>query len=231
MEHQIFQHSKALNNIPNKKLQIKIDEINSSSLEDKNKTVQILSYNRYFESNIPVEYWDIWIKNFPGDKTIKSTYDNFCTDLKKSYIEGNSFCLCGDHGLGKTTLLTNILKFACLKNYNCLYTTLSDSVSALISNTDEKLIIKKELTSVDFLVIDEFDPRFIGSENAADLYARTLESIFRSRAQNKLPTLMATNSPNISKIFSGQLKASLDSLFSGYLKMIPILGKDLRKEI
>lgn len=229
MDYQIFQHSKFLNNIPIKKLEIKNQEIkNSTDIEEKIKVIKITALNRFYESNIPVEYWDVSIKNFPGNKLIVSTFDDYTKDLKQSYIDGKSICLCGSHGVGKTTLLSSILKFASIKDYSCLYTTLSDVVNAIVSNSDEKSIIKKELNTVDFLAIDEFDGRFIGSDNAGDLFARTLENIFRTRSQNKLPTLLATNSPNVLNIFSGQLNASLNSLFSGYIESIAILGKDLR---
>lgn len=228
MEHQVFQHSKSLNNIPVKKLEVKIEEIKASNADDKIKTYKIISLNRFSESNVPIEYWDLWMSDFKGDKILLEKYNEYILDLKKSYINGKSMCFCGSHGVGKSMTLTNILKFACLKNYNCLYTTLSDIVSASISNSDEKFIIKKELNTVDFLVIDEFDPRFIGSDNASDLYARTLENVFRTRSQNKLPTLMATNSPNIVQSFSGQLQKSLESLFNGYLENVPVLGKDFR---
>jgi len=168
------------------------------------------------------------MKDFPGDKVLLKTFEEYTKDLRSSYINGKSFCLCGKHGTLKTTTLVNILKVACLKDYSCLYTTLSDLVSVFSSNNEEKFLIKKELNTVDFLVIDEFDGRFMASENASDLYARVLENIFRTRSQNKLPTLMATNSPNVLNIFSGQLKESLGSLFSGYLESITVFGKDFR---
>jgi hypothetical protein len=86
------------------------------------------------------------------------------------------------------------------------------------------------LNTIDFLVLDEFDNRFMSTENAVELYGRTLESVFRTRSQNKLPTIMCTNSPNISEIFSGPLKDSLNSLMSAYLKVLPIFGEDFRKK-
>ena len=76
----------------------------------------------------------------------------------------------------------------------------------------------------------EFDSRFMPSENAADLYARSLENVFRTRSQNKLPTLMCTNSPNVVESFNGPLKASMDSLMRGYLKIFVVLGDDFRKK-
>jgi len=131
-----------------------------------------------------------------------------------------------------TMAITCILKKAVQKGYTCLYTTLSDIVAVLTTgSTEDKYQARRELALVEFLAIDEFDPRFMPSENAADLYARSLESVFRTRSQNKLPTLMGTNSPNPVESFHGPLKVSIDSLMKGYIETFPVFpGKDFRKE-
>ncbi len=134
-------------------------------------------------------------------------------------------------GVGKTFTTTSILKIALKNNYSCLYTTLSEVVSLLTQAPNEKKYDGRVLlNTIDFLVLDEFDNRFMSTENAVELYGRTLESVFRTRSQNKLPTIMCTNSPNISEIFSGPLKDSLNSLMSAYLKVLPIFGEDFRKK-
>ena len=190
------------------------------------------SYQRYYESNIPVEYWDLKMeKDFVGYQGLLDKYNEYISDLKSVYYNGTSICFAGSHGLGKTMTITCILKRAALKGYTCGYSTLSDIVSVLTAaDSEEKFMARKELIMVDFLAIDEFDSRFISTENAADLYARTLEGVFRTRSQNKLPTLMATNSPNVIETFSGSLKQSLSSLMHGYLKIYPVLGEDFRKK-
>jgi hypothetical protein len=130
-----------------------------------------------------------------------------------------------------TMAVSCILKKACGKNFSCLYTTLTDIVNTLTqASGDDKYLARRELSLIDFLVIDEFDPRFMPSENAADLYARSLEGIFRARSQNKLPTLMCTNSPNVVKSFHGALQESIDSLMKGYLTVFPVFGDDFRKK-
>lgn len=227
-----FSRSKALNNIPKKKLQEILNSINESNDTISVKNVKLIAINRYAESNIPIEYWNLKMeKDFHGDSRLLDKYNEYISDLKSSYITGNSLCLAGGHGLGKTFTVTCILKKASQKGYTCLYTTLSDIVSVLtMSSGEEKFLARRELCLVDFLVIDEFDSRFMASENSADLYARTLEGVFRTRSQNKLPTLMCTNSPNIVESLNGPLKASIDSLMKGYLKVFPVLGEDFRKK-
>lgn len=225
-----FTRSRALNNVPGKKLQERLDSVNASTDSDQVKHLKLIAYNRYAESNIPIEYWDLKMeKDFIGDERLKKKYEEYVADLKASHQSGSSFCLAGGHGVGKTMTMTCILKKASQKGYSCLYTTLSDIVSVLIqAPPEDRFLARQELIKVDFLVIDEFDPRFMGSENAADLYARTLESIFRTRSANKQPTLMCTNSPNVIESFGGALKASIGSLMKGYTKIFPVLGEDVR---
>jgi DNA replication protein DnaC len=225
--------SKSLNNIPARKVQSALEAIKNSQDDLKVQHTKLIAVNRYAESNIPIEYWSLKMeRDFKGDPRLLAKYEEYISDLKSIYLNGTSLCLAGGHGLGKTMTITCILKKASQKGYSCLYTTLSDIVSVLTSgNGEDKFLAKRELVLVDFLAIDEFDSRFMPSENAADLYARSLETVFRTRSQNKLPTLMGTNSPKPEESFSGTLKASIDSLMKGYIKTFPVLpGKDFRKE-
>lgn len=246
MESQILTRSSALNNIPPKKVKDKLSNIILGCEECVKRDLKYKSaydglcakcatintlYNRYSEANIPMEYWDLKMeKDFQGFAGLKVKYEEITQDLKQSYVSGTSVCFAGSHGLGKTMTTTCILKKACQKGYNCLYTTLSDIVNVLTgAGGEDKFLARRELLMVDFLVIDEFDSRFMASDNAADLYARTLESVFRTRSQNKLPTFMCTNSPNIVETFHGPLKQSIDSLMKGYMKVFVVMGEDFRK--
>lgn len=231
MDYQNFYRSQSLNNVPYKKYQLHISNLSKFQLTPRQESLKKLEYSRYHSSNIPIEYWNLNInKDFTGSVLLKSTYDSYVADLSKSFQDGTSICLAGQHGTGKTFTACSILKSASLKDYQCLYTTLSDAVAVLTSAPyEDRFVARKELSMVDFLVIDEFDNRFMASDNAAELYARTLETIFRTRISNKLPTIMCTNSPNVIESFSGALRSSIESLFKGYLQIIPVFGKDHRK--
>lgn len=186
---------------------------------------------RYAESNIPVKYWKLDMeRDFQGDPALLNAYRSVTESIKKSYDNGTCVIFAGNHGSGKTMVVTNILKRAVEKGYSSLYTTLSSIVSSIISpEGDDKSIARKELLTVDFLVIDEFDPRFMASDNASDLYGRTLEDTFRTRAQNNLPTFMCTNSPNVTESFTGAIKQSISSLMN-YANKVTVISKDFRKE-
>jgi DNA replication protein DnaC len=242
---EILLRSQALNNIPELKVREKITSVLKACETCSKRDIEIsksvdgacakcgitaVAYNRYAESNIPIEYWTLKMdKDFVGDPRLLTKYNEYIKELKNPYITDSSICFAGAHGLGKTMTCCCILKKAAQHGFNCLYTTLTDIVSVLTqAPNEEKFISRKELTMVHFLCIDEFDSRFIATENAADLYARTLEGVFRTRAGNKLPTLLCTNSPNVIETFSGTLKQSIESLMKGYLKTFVVFGEDYR---
>ena len=230
---QDFTRSKSLNLIPSRKLQDKLDSVEHEDIDPSIKLLKLIAINRYAESNIPIDYWHLKMeKDFSGPQQFLKVYQDITSDLKQAYFNGASICFAGGHGIGKTFTATSTLKKAADKGYTCLYTTISDAISALTqSDYEEKHLSRRELCMVDFLTLDELDPRFMSSESSVDLYARTLETIFRTRSQNKLPTIICTNSPNVVESFTGALKASIGSLMKGYLTVVPALGEDYRKRI
>lgn len=207
------------------KSDIKLDHNLCNECRLNNKRIQ-----RYADANVPVIYWDLEMEhNFTGDVILKEKYLEITQDLRQSYRDGIAICFAGGHGRGKTMTCCNILKRAVEKNFSGLYVNLGDIVSVMLNGKDseDRATARKELLIVDFLVIDEFDPRYMSNDKASDLFGKILEEIFRSRTQNKLPTMMCTNSPDVVKSFTGAVKESIESLMST-VKIVPVLGKDQR---
>lgn len=191
---------------------------------------------KYSASNIPVKYWKITMQpeTFKGGKDLLKKYQEITEDMSKTYTAGTSICFAGFHGNGKTTVCTNILKRALEKGYSAHYVTLNDIISNFTAfSKDDKSFVRNYLLTVDFLVIDEFDSRFFSSENAADLFGKTFEDIFRTRSSNTLPTFLCTNSKSTTakefadENFHGALKESINSIMN-CVKIFPVIGKDLR---
>ena len=196
---------------------------------------QSIALNRYSQANIPVKYWKLEMDDkFQGDDRLKQTYIDLVsqTDTKdnlyKTYKSGTSICFAGSHGIGKTMTCANILKRALEKGYTGYYCTLNELVSNLIYS-NQKIEFRNLFLTIDFLVIDEFDPRYMGSDAASDLFGKILEDVFRTRTQNNMPTFMSTNSPNVIESFQGAIKNSISSLMN-YVKVVSVIGTDLRKE-
>lgn len=189
------------------------------------------AFHQYFLSNIPVDYWWRDMHNFIGAPQLKTYYTELTANIKKAFSDGKSVCFGGAHGTGKTMCSCCILKrIVETGDYSSLYVNLTDIINVLLMS-EYKHSAREQLLNVDFLVIDELDQRFIGSENAADLFGRILEPIIRTRIQNRMPIIICTNSPKMEDSFSGPLKASISSLMN-MVKKISIVGiSDARQEI
>lgn len=228
----------ALRNIPDKKVQEALHSIinNCDVCKSSGATISggmcakcnVLSkaFNRYALANIPFRYWPLEMnKHFEGDVVLKKKYEELVLDIKDTYRRGRNVCFAGSFGLGKTMVCSNILKRAVESGFSGLYVTLLDIISVITSN--DKYEARSELISVDFLIIDEFDPRYMPSDSAAEFFGRIVEDIFRTRSQNCLPTFMCTNAPNVTESFSGTIKQSISSLMHGVEPVI-VLGNDYR---
>lgn len=222
--------SNPLISIPQKKLDSVINSIEENFSEDM-RGVMIEAVVRYANANIPVDYWFREMKDFKGDRGLLKKYEQITANMQRSYDKGVRYCFAGKHGTGKTLATSSVLKKAVETGFSAIYITLTDVVTLMASqNADGKYKARQTLLMVDFLAIDEFDPRFMGSANAADLYGRILEPTLRTRIQNTLPTILCTNSPNVLSGFSGSLQQSISSLMS-LVKTVPVLGSDYRAKI
>lgn len=189
----------------------------------------VQTFHKYYEANIPVDFWQKEMQDFKGSQTLVKKYNIVTEDIKKSYINGARFCFAGSHGIGKSFTVSCILKRVVEKDFTALYVNLTDIINALVStNENTKQIARKLLLEIDFLVIDEFDPRFIGSEKAGDLFGRTIEPVLRTRISNQLPLFICSNSPSLTDGFTGALETSIKSLMN-LVKLVPLTGKDYRE--
>jgi len=216
----------ALRNIPRLKLDLALADL--ESVEDlRLKAIKKKVLHRYYEANVPVKYWDLEMRrDFTGDKALLKYYDKLTEDISGIYKRGVAVCFAGNFGIGKTMLVTNVLKRAVEKGHSGLFVNLNDIISA--QRSGEQFHARQELLRTDFLVVDEFDPRYMASTQAStDFYGRVLEDVLRNRTQNRLPILMCTNSPNPNLSFEGSLQQSITSLFN-YVDLVPTLGEDYR---
>ena len=82
----------------------------------------------------------------------------------------------------------------------------------------------------DFLVIDEFDSRWIfPSEKAEQMFGSSLEHILRMRFQNGTPTILCSNTPDVDSILCGDFGKAFKSLRSKHMELVYVGGVDFRR--
>ena len=188
---------------------------------------QVARIKSYARSNIPMDYWMLPFKNFEGDPNFKKLIVTFLSDIDKTYDDGASLAFVGNLGTGKTYAACSILKMALTKDYSVAYLNMSDIIEKV---TDNDRDFYNKITNTDFVCIDEYDARWVyPSEKAEQLFGQTMERILRERFQNKMPTILCSNTIELNNVLSGDFSKALDSLFSNYLKVVYVSGKDFRK--
>lgn len=177
-------------------------------------------------ADIPVDYWRRDMQKFYGDTNFKSAVLDYIDNIDDRFAEGASFCFVGHPGTGKTMAACAILKAGLLGEYTAMYTTMIEATTKLMSN--EAARFRNYIKYFDFFVIDEVDPRFFPSDASKDLHGNHFENILRTRAQNKLPTIICTNSEDTDQIFVGEFQRTFSSLKSQFVKILRAGGKDAR---
>jgi len=179
------------------------------------------------DAEIPADYWFRNMNGFYGDENFGQIVVAYMNNLSVQFANGLVYCFVGHRGTGKTMAACEILKKALYSNYTAHYTTMVDAVARLLA--PESYQFRKTVRQSDFFVIDEVDQRFFPSQGSQELYGNQFENIVRTRAQNKLPTIMCTNSEDTDQIFGGEFQKSFESLKAQFIKIIRAGGKDARK--
>ena len=194
-------------------------------------TIKITKMQSWADAGVPIIFWDMNMDNFYGDKDFLEFYKNYIFDLNKTYIDGKSVIIHGNKGTGKTLVSSQILKIVLSKKYSALFTTLDDMISS-ISNKQSVAEYKYKIMNTDFIVIDEFDSRFVSDTLASQNFIGSIfESTIRYRLQNKMPTIICTNNSldEFNNIFEKTLfSKTLQSLFNMYASHIIVTGIDFR---
>jgi DNA replication protein DnaC len=185
---------------------------------------------KYAEAGIPASYWTVSFNNFKGDASYADLVREVIANIDSTYDSGKSYMFVGPLGVGKTFGISSILKMALCKEYSARYSSMVEVINQILSGGNSNAVA--ELLKYDFLAIDEFDNRWIfPSEKSEQIFGSTMEYILRSRFQNGLPTILATNNAEVDEILTGMHGKAFSSLRSQYMETVFLSGKDFRKRI
>lgn len=185
---------------------------------------------KYADAGIPSSYWTLSFSDFKGDQDFKTRIQEIITSIDLVYDSGKSFMFAGPLGVGKTYGISSIIKMALCKDYSARYSSMVEVINDVLSGSNQNVIA--ELLKYDFLAIDEFDNRWIfPSEKSTEMFGSTMEYVLRSRFQNGLPTILATNNAEVDDILAGMHGKAFASLRAQYMETIFLSGKDFRKKI
>lgn len=184
---------------------------------------------RYAAAEIPLHFWNLAIKDFPGDMLFKKAISEKAENIDELYENGTSLAFVGNYGTGKSSMACALLKIALTKGYSGHYANMSDIIDQVSKGNYD---YTNKLMEVEFLCIDEFDSRWVyPSEKAEQLFGQTMERILRKRFQNQLVTIICSNTPKLETVLANEFSNSIRSLFSQYLEIYYVAGKDQRRAL
>lgn len=192
---------------------------------------QIARITKYALAGIPIDYWLLPFSQFKGDPNFHKAITQKINNIDEMYTTGESLGFVGNLGTGKTYAACCLLKKALVVGYEARYVNMADVVNDLVfKNNNDNSQYLNELMNVDFLVIDEFDKRWVfPSEKVEQLFGQTLEHILRCRFQNQMPTILCSNTENIDEVLSADFSRAFSSLRHRYMKVFIVAGRDFRK--
>ena len=184
---------------------------------------------KYSDAGIPTCFWTSSFSEFKGDNEYAETVRDIISNIDQKYDTGKSYMFVGPLGVGKTFGISSILKMAVCKEYTARYSSMVEVINSILSGGNSNAVA--DLIKFDFLAIDEFDNRWIfPSEKSEQVFGSTMEYILRSRFQNGLPTILATNNAEVDGILTGMHGKAFSSLRNQYMETIFLSGKDFRKK-
>lgn len=188
-------------------------------------------YKLMADAGIPLKYWKMSL-NMLGTKAlgVKETR-NYLNKLSIAYEKGQGIILYGKNGVGKTLAACSIGKEALRLGYTVRFTFLNEVISAFVDTMYDPVAkeeLRRDILGVDFLILDDVDKAYLSNSGYIN---SILDTLFRTRSQSNLPTIMTANKP-IEDIINGSEEVFVKSLLSLFDEsLIPILfmGTDIRK--
>jgi DNA replication protein DnaC len=189
---------------------------------------QLALAQHYTLAGIPADYhrldWSDFTEELPVD--VQDYRDN----LQAFVHYGMGLLLVGSRGLGKTMLLTLVLKDCVKLGLHCYATTFNTTVDQLTAGWgpgDEAQAaaarFRKRFQVSDVLLLDDLGKEFKAANKIA---ATTFDNVLRTRVQNNRPTLLSSNL-SVDGITTGYGESVL-SLLLQKVMLVRMEGQDYR---
>jgi len=192
----------------------------------------IKQFRFYVQMNyagIEKEYWDLELKDWKGNETIKHKLENYLKKIDYIAKEGVNFVFFGSHGTGKTFSGILLLKEALRYNFKAYKITLSELLVNIQNdyNLEEKTNIMDKIKDINFLLLDEMGGEYRPADIGKFCIAQC-DYLFRHRRKNLLPTIITTNFKDKNE-FQKYYGSGIESITETYI-WLSILGSDFRRK-
>lgn len=169
-----------------------------------------------YQACIPRDFWTYTPADVSHNREVfTEVVEPYMQRLSRALRGGYGLMLTGDNGVGKSMFMCLVLRKAIARGFSTYYTTmlsLDHDIKRGFSKPEVQERLEWYLTS-DFVAIDELAKEQF---KAGDSFTRTqVERILKSRFENSMPTLLATNASleELEKIYGSTLTSILEGKY------------------
>lgn len=181
-----------------------------------------------YEACIPQSFW--WNREedtIINKEVFSGTIKPYIRNMNKALRNGYGLILSGDNGVGKTHFISYILISAIKSKRTVYYTSMLD-LDFNIKRGFRNSVLEERLNWMldsDFLAIDELGKE--KTKSTVQYMDTQIERILKSRIDNNLPILFATNVDvdSLDELYG----ATVASMLSGKFQVVTMEPGDLRK--
>lgn len=171
---------------------------------------------------LPRRFWAATLDKIQ-QPAAKKAIEAFLTD-PAACDKGNGLAICGDYGLGKTSMAAILLKGIAQRRKWGLFVKAADIPGYLINDTpfDEEETYPQRMYSVDLLVIDDFRVM----KNPDSFITESADRVLRARSDDLKSVIFTTNLVGL------QLKDRVRSIYdilSGMALFVNLTGTSQRQ--
>jgi len=171
------------------------------------------------EALIPKAYWWLSLETLNIDQAYIDVVTWYLDNLETAVLKGLGLLFLGANGIGKTSLMCEIGKYALIRKYKVVYFTAQQYIQAV--KADDKDLISYFENS-DFLLVDELDKVYI--KKGSNFVTKTLEDFLRRMVSKGRILILGTNLNRES--FVEVFGESTVSMLKRNLRFTAITGKD-----
>lgn len=193
-----------------------------------NKDPRQLTKNDLLRMRIPRNFWEASFDLIrPAKSDHKKHVGTYLKKIDYMYKENVGLGLWGKNGSGKTAILAMILKEARRYGFTGLFVRAEELRVADLKNREFEpgVPLLYRAQTVDFLGIDDLGKEHRGETSYA---VNLLHGVFRSRSDERLPTIFTTNFCVTDRQFLEAYKASMVEILRECCQVICVEGHDFR---
>ena len=143
---------------------------------------------RLCQAGIPVDYWFLEMETLRVEDVFKTVVSRYCENISVAVQKGMGLLFFGPNGIGKTTLMCEVGKYAIVSGISVNYFTLPKYITAIQKGD---AVTKTACEAGTVLLIDELDKKYMKS--GSDFVLKTVDETFRGFLNDGKSLILATN--------------------------------------